>query len=232
MNHANALVLTEKTCHIACINCIYNNPPVELTTRNCIIAGCATPCALCCARSGKSLMFEPSSVPTLFPSKHLSLTATLKKKKRSVLDMKKKEHVQPFTESQGPALYDLILSQLLIIQGKRYRLRVKAQKQQQANAKRKEREENDDDEWEEEEISDSELLPSPTAPKQPALEPLNTANTLMRPKPKLRAKPAPQPSSKQVLDSYRPECPNFRWTNDENEGDEADGRRRSSCLRR
>lgn len=99
------------------------------------------------------------------------------------------------------------------------------------NSKCKEREENDNDEWEAE-ISDSELLPSPTAPKRPALEPLNTANTLTCPKPKPHAKPVLQPSSKQVLDSYQHECPNFRQANDKNEGDGADGLRQSSHLRR
>lgn len=293
MNHANALVLTEKTCHIACINRIYHNPPVELTTRDCITAERVVPCALCCTRSGRSIVFEHSSVATPFPVQHLSL-ATTSKKKRNVLDTKKKEREQldlvlvdfgnsvwqaestkqshqyrpkasyfpttmkneilehflritslnylttqilernlwPFTESQGPALYDLILSQLLIIQGERYRLRVKTQKRQQANSKRKDREDTDDDDNMEEEISDSELLPSPTAPKRPALEPLNTANNATRSKPKPRAKPVPQPSSKQVLDSYQPERPNFRRANEENEGDETNGPRRSSRLRR
>ncbi|KAJ7688121.1 hypothetical protein B0H17DRAFT_1203130 [Mycena rosella] len=53
-----------KKCYIALINRHYGNPPLELTTLDCIAANRLLPCSLCIARANKTLVFDapPSSI--------------------------------------------------------------------------------------------------------------------------------------------------------------------------
>lgn len=63
MEHAKALVLVEKRCYIAAINRIYQNPPLETSTLDCIAAKRRLPCSLCADRDEISLNFDPSPLP-------------------------------------------------------------------------------------------------------------------------------------------------------------------------
>ncbi|KAJ7020891.1 P-loop containing nucleoside triphosphate hydrolase protein [Mycena alexandri] len=63
MEHNKALMLVEEHCYIALWNTIYQNPPLELSTRDCIIAKRRFPCSLCQARAKMKLTFPPSPLP-------------------------------------------------------------------------------------------------------------------------------------------------------------------------
>ncbi|KAJ7743228.1 P-loop containing nucleoside triphosphate hydrolase protein, partial [Mycena maculata] len=66
MNLAKAQLLTESNCYIAFLNTHYENPPLEISTLDCLAAKRPLPCSLCLARSGKTLSFPaPASTPTL-----------------------------------------------------------------------------------------------------------------------------------------------------------------------
>jgi hypothetical protein len=62
-----ALVLVEKVCYIACLNRIYGNLPLAITTLDCIAAERPLPCSLCMQRSGLTLKFGPSPLPPGYP---------------------------------------------------------------------------------------------------------------------------------------------------------------------
>ncbi|KAJ7691360.1 hypothetical protein B0H17DRAFT_1201206 [Mycena rosella] len=64
MEHAKALLLIEKRCYIAAINRIYQNPPMETSTLDCIATKRRLPCSLCAARREISLTFPPSPLPS------------------------------------------------------------------------------------------------------------------------------------------------------------------------
>ncbi|KAJ7308762.1 P-loop containing nucleoside triphosphate hydrolase protein [Mycena albidolilacea] len=63
LEHAKVLLLTEKHCYNACLNRIYQNPPLEITTLDCIAAKRRYPCSLCAARNGISIDFPTPSLP-------------------------------------------------------------------------------------------------------------------------------------------------------------------------
>ncbi|KAJ7851552.1 hypothetical protein B0H13DRAFT_2360043 [Mycena leptocephala] len=63
MEHARALVLTEKRCYIVAINCIYQNPPLETTTLDCKAAKRRLPCSLCAERNDITVDFPSSPLP-------------------------------------------------------------------------------------------------------------------------------------------------------------------------
>ncbi|KAJ7016697.1 hypothetical protein C8F04DRAFT_1244800 [Mycena alexandri] len=63
MEHNKALMLVEEHCYIALWSTIYQNPPLELSTRDCIIAKRRFPCSLCQARAKMKLTFPPSPLP-------------------------------------------------------------------------------------------------------------------------------------------------------------------------
>lgn len=95
MEHAKALVLTEKICYIAAINRIYENPPLATTTLDCISAQRRLPCSLCAARKNITISFPPSPLPSGLklppftpPTSKLSASLSAAEKK---LKLKKKE---------------------------------------------------------------------------------------------------------------------------------------------
>ncbi|KAJ7635589.1 P-loop containing nucleoside triphosphate hydrolase protein [Mycena polygramma] len=55
MPHEKALVLSETLCIIAAINRHYANPPLEITTLDCIAAKRPLPCSLCSARAKRKI---------------------------------------------------------------------------------------------------------------------------------------------------------------------------------
>jgi len=66
---SKALVITEKSCYIACVNACYEDPPLDpsrpdLSRLDCIAAGRHLPCSLCLARQGRTITFPPSPSPT------------------------------------------------------------------------------------------------------------------------------------------------------------------------
>ncbi|KAJ7309483.1 hypothetical protein DFH08DRAFT_974731 [Mycena albidolilacea] len=63
LEHAKVLLLTEKHCYNACLNRIYQNPPLKITTLDCITAKRRYPCSLCAARNGISTDFPTPSLP-------------------------------------------------------------------------------------------------------------------------------------------------------------------------
>ncbi|KAF7358270.1 p-loop containing nucleoside triphosphate hydrolase protein [Mycena venus] len=70
LEHAKTLVLTEKVCYNAVINGIYENPPLDTSTLDCIAAGRRLPCSLCATRNNTSLVF---SAPAFSPGVELPL---------------------------------------------------------------------------------------------------------------------------------------------------------------
>ncbi|KAJ6534237.1 P-loop containing nucleoside triphosphate hydrolase protein [Mycena capillaripes] len=93
MEHSKALVLVEKRCLNAVINRIYENPPLEKTTLDCIKAKRRLPCSLCATRKEIELRFEapplPSGItlPLFVPQTHTKTLSAAQKKLR----LKKKE---------------------------------------------------------------------------------------------------------------------------------------------
>jgi len=69
LDRCKALVITEKSCYIACINTCYANPSLDpsrpdLSRLDCIAARRPLPCSLCLSRlGGGSLVFPPSLLP-------------------------------------------------------------------------------------------------------------------------------------------------------------------------
>ncbi|KAF8210686.1 P-loop containing nucleoside triphosphate hydrolase protein, partial [Mycena galopus ATCC 62051] len=63
LEHAKALLLTEKHCYNAVINRIYQNSPISTSTLDCIAAKRALPCSLCATRHKISLKFPAPSLP-------------------------------------------------------------------------------------------------------------------------------------------------------------------------
>lgn len=90
MNNSTALLLIETKCYTACINKIYSNPPIEISSLDCISAGRLILCSLCAERTNTQLSI--SSNPSPFPS---PVVNSAKKKKKS--DPKKlKRHERTF----------------------------------------------------------------------------------------------------------------------------------------
>ncbi|KAF8054716.1 hypothetical protein FPV67DRAFT_1682210 [Lyophyllum atratum] len=71
MDHSKARLLVERDCLIVRRNIIYQNPPLERTSLDCIEANRTVPCSLCLPRSHITLNFPPSpldpSLPVLAP---------------------------------------------------------------------------------------------------------------------------------------------------------------------
>jgi hypothetical protein len=63
LEHAKVLLLTEKHCYNACFNRIYQNPPLEINTLDCIAAKRRYPCSLCAAQNRISINFPTPSLP-------------------------------------------------------------------------------------------------------------------------------------------------------------------------
>ena len=69
LDRSKALVITEKSCYIACINTCYANPSLDpshpdLSRLDCIVAGRQLPCSLCLScLGGSSPVFPPSPLP-------------------------------------------------------------------------------------------------------------------------------------------------------------------------
>ncbi|KAE9394069.1 hypothetical protein BT96DRAFT_998899 [Gymnopus androsaceus JB14] len=204
MDLANALVLTEKICHIACINRIYQNPPVELTMpKPPPTSNTSKRWTLRDLKKEEREKLEPLLIqfgesvwrteslnsPHQFLPKSSYFSTTIRNRllddfMHIVLLEYLTNHILepnhwPFIESHGSTLYNLILSELIVIQGQRFRAHAQNKRKQKANKKWKEWEGSSDrDEvYSEEEVSESELLPSPTAPKRSALESLDVTNS-------------------------------------------------------
>lgn len=116
LDKSQALVITEKSCYIACINACYGNPSLDpsrpdLPRLDCLAADRRLPCSLCLLRrgdgDGSSLVFPSSPLPA--GSAALSILSTprdvqeltvpkkdkLKKKEREVAE----KHLLNFGES-------------------------------------------------------------------------------------------------------------------------------------
>ncbi|KAJ7173214.1 P-loop containing nucleoside triphosphate hydrolase protein [Mycena filopes] len=110
MEEIKALMLVEKHCYIALLNRIFENPPLQLTTLDCIIAKRRLPCNLCAIRNKITLVFPPSPrprnliLPPFTPpptTNSAPLTATQKKLK---LKKKEREIVEPVLAAFGETL--------------------------------------------------------------------------------------------------------------------------------
>jgi hypothetical protein len=77
MDHGKALLLTEKTCYISCLNTIYGNNFSETSTLDCIAAKRPLPCSLCLPCSELALEFPPSPLPEGTPALVAFRTPTL-----------------------------------------------------------------------------------------------------------------------------------------------------------
>ncbi|KAK7006543.1 P-loop containing nucleoside triphosphate hydrolase protein [Favolaschia claudopus] len=64
IEHSAALVLSESKCYIATINRIYQNPPLETSTLDCISAKRLLPCSLCAKRKKINIEYAPLPLPT------------------------------------------------------------------------------------------------------------------------------------------------------------------------
>lgn len=63
LEHAKVLLLTEQQCYIAALNRIYQSPPLETTTLDCIAANRRLPCSLCATRNNIHLDFPTPPLP-------------------------------------------------------------------------------------------------------------------------------------------------------------------------
>ncbi|KAK6987803.1 P-loop containing nucleoside triphosphate hydrolase protein [Favolaschia claudopus] len=107
MEHAKALVLAEKTCYIAAINRIYKNPPLELTTLDCIAAERRLPCSLCAARNNIELDFPTPPLPrgTKLPPFTAPPTEESLIEKKFRLTKKEREECEPKLIEFGQMVY-------------------------------------------------------------------------------------------------------------------------------
>jgi hypothetical protein len=110
LDKSKALIIAKKQCYIARINICYGNPPIEMSSFDCLAAGRRLTCSLCLARQGGgSLVFPPSPLPvgstplpvltthkaTSLPKLSLPKKDKLKKKERVVAE----KHLLNFGES-------------------------------------------------------------------------------------------------------------------------------------
>jgi hypothetical protein len=68
LDKSKALVITEKSCYIACINISYGNPSLDpshpdSSRLDCLAASRRLPCSLCLTRQGRTITFPPSPSP-------------------------------------------------------------------------------------------------------------------------------------------------------------------------
>lgn len=98
MDKSQALVITEKSCYIACINGCYGNPSLDpsrpdLPRLDCLAADRRLPCSLCLLRRGDedggSLVFLPSPLPA--GSAALPTLSTPRAVQESPVSMPKKD---------------------------------------------------------------------------------------------------------------------------------------------
>ncbi|KAF5347838.1 hypothetical protein D9758_013821 [Tetrapyrgos nigripes] len=106
MNHATALVLTETICYIARINIIYQNPPLELSSLDCITAKRKLPCSLCAHRAGITVEFPPSQTPSAFPSSDAKLSSAKNSDQSLKLTKKEREDAADILIKFGDTIYD------------------------------------------------------------------------------------------------------------------------------
>ncbi|KAJ7143996.1 P-loop containing nucleoside triphosphate hydrolase protein [Mycena epipterygia] len=98
LEHAKALVLTEKQCYIAALNHIYQNPPSETATLDCIAAQRRLPCSLCAERENLHPTFSAPPLPAgielpLFISPPVNPMSPQEKKLK--LTKKEREQAEP-----------------------------------------------------------------------------------------------------------------------------------------
>ncbi|KAF5335894.1 hypothetical protein D9758_017548 [Tetrapyrgos nigripes] len=246
MNHAIALVLTEKICYIVCINKIYQNPPLELASLDCLTAKRRVPCSLCTVRGQINFTFDSSPIASPFPSAPPSVN---KSKSLKTLQLKKKtEYARVdlvlsqfstvllsfldkifyfpdivsltdllhsyswlFCDAYVQQLYDIILSQLILIKDERRAQHIR----DQARKKRKRRMDSDLDKDEDNVDDSSEVnegveqqdhessIPVDAIPLH--LTQTDSPNKPSRPKPRPRPKSKALESSKSVMESYGPQ---------------------------
>ncbi|KAJ6448023.1 hypothetical protein C8R45DRAFT_791971, partial [Mycena sanguinolenta] len=68
MTIAKAELITEARCHVAYLNKHYDNPPLEISTLDCIAAKRPLPCGLCLSRTRRTLTFPaPPTAPSYPP---------------------------------------------------------------------------------------------------------------------------------------------------------------------
>ncbi|KAJ6478885.1 P-loop containing nucleoside triphosphate hydrolase protein [Mycena sanguinolenta] len=116
MDHAKVLLLTEKQCYNAVLNRIYNDPPVETSTLDCIAAKRPYPCSLCATRDDIQIEFPAPPLPPgvklpLFAPPVASDTSSLEKKLR--LTKKEREAVEPALITFGQTVYRAEHKQLI-----------------------------------------------------------------------------------------------------------------------
>ncbi|KAJ7336922.1 hypothetical protein DFH08DRAFT_964878 [Mycena albidolilacea] len=96
MEAVKAQFLVEKKCYYAFLSSLYGNPPLELTTLDCVAAKRPLPCSLCLPRSKKTITYTaPASAPALprlTPPRSSANNDSVQPKK---LKLKKKNASQP-----------------------------------------------------------------------------------------------------------------------------------------
>ncbi|KAJ6468851.1 hypothetical protein C8R45DRAFT_1105492 [Mycena sanguinolenta] len=107
LEHPKVLLLTEKHCYNAMLNHIYCNPPVEITTLDCIAANRPYSCSLCAARNDIELDFRspilPPGVNLLLFTPPPASGSALEKKLR--LTKKEREVSEPSLTAFGHTVY-------------------------------------------------------------------------------------------------------------------------------
>ena len=97
MDHTLALFVTEKTCYIAFINCIYQNPPLTESTKTCIEANHKLPCSLCTKKLHEKITFVAPPLPAgvlLFPPLKAPPTVSKQRKAKKISSTEKKKWVK------------------------------------------------------------------------------------------------------------------------------------------
>jgi hypothetical protein len=100
METVKAQFLVEKKCYYAFLNGHFENPPLELTTLDCIAAKRPLPCSLCLSRSNKTMTYAaPASalaLPRLIPPRSSGSNSDSAQSKKLKLKAKERKPAHAF----------------------------------------------------------------------------------------------------------------------------------------
>ena len=98
MDHSLALFLTEIGCYVTFLNRLYQDSPLEDSTKTCIDAGRLLPCSLCLKKLGRTLTFvappSPAGITSYPPLQAPPKSKRTKTKKTSNTELKKMEKLE------------------------------------------------------------------------------------------------------------------------------------------